>query len=76
MVLVVIKCSKRKPRKSTTRTWFPNEDAMQEEAPGGAQEEAPRQFRCQNYGELEHKKNSLKCHLNATRKMQDSPFSP
>jgi hypothetical protein len=78
MVLLFIKCRKRKPRK---KTWFPNEDVMQEEeapgevqeeAPGGEQEEGPGQFRCTNCGRLGHRKNSPKYHLNATRKRQDS----
>jgi hypothetical protein len=29
------------------------------------------QFRCPNCGELGHIKNSTKCHLNGTKKMQD-----
>jgi hypothetical protein len=32
------------------------------------------QFRCLNCGELGHRKNSPKCHLNGTRKRQNSSF--
>jgi hypothetical protein len=32
------------------------------------------QFRCPNCGELRHRKNSSKCHLNRTKKRQDSSF--
>jgi hypothetical protein len=82
MVILFIKCRKRKPRKSSTRPWFPNEDGVQEENPGGVQDEVPSgsqevarcQFRCLNYGELGHRKNSPKCNLNETRKRQDSSF--
>jgi ribosomal protein L44E len=34
------------------------------------------QFRCPNCGELGHRKNSSKCHLNETKKRQDSSFMP
>jgi hypothetical protein len=33
------------------------------------------QFRCPDYGELGHRKNSPKCHLNGTKKSQERKFN-